>query len=58
MCELPVGITVGYRDHTKNKFNVGIVSDRKGRSYASTTESSQNISRNCIDLKKTNVQYT
>ena len=57
MCELPVGSTVGYRDHTKNQFNVGIVSDRKGRSYAITTESSQNISHNRIDLKKTNVQY-
>ena len=32
MCELPVGSTVGYRNHTKNQFNVGIVSDRKGRS--------------------------
>ena len=31
MCELPVGSTVGYRDHIKNQFNVGIVSDRKGR---------------------------
>ena len=52
MCELPVGSTVKYRDHTKNQFNVGIVSDRKGRSYAITTESGQNISRNCIDLKR------
>ena len=51
MCELP-------GDHTKNQFNVGIVSDRKGRSYAITTESGQNVSRNRIDLKKTNVQYT
>ena len=24
MNELPVGSTVGYRDHTKNQFNVGI----------------------------------
>ena len=58
MCELPVGSTVGYRDHTKNQFNVGIVSERKGRSYAITTKSGQNISCNRIDLKKTNVQYT
>ena len=58
MCELPVGSTVGYRDHTKNQFNVGIVSDRKGRSYAITTRSGQNISRNHIDLKKANIQYT
>ena len=58
MCELPVSSTVGYRDHTKNQFNVGIVSDRIGRSYAVTTESCQNISHNRIDLKKTNVQYT
>ena len=58
MCELPAGSTVRYRDHTKNQFNVGIVSNRKGRSYAITTRSGQNISHNCIDLKKTNVQYT
>ena len=58
MCELPVGSTDGYRDYTKNQFNVGIVSERKGRSYAITTESSQIISLNHIDLKKTNVQYT
>ena len=58
MCELPVASTVGDRDHTKNQFNVGIVSDRKGRSYAITTESNQKISCNRIDLKKTNVQYT
>ena len=58
MCELPVGSTVRYRDNTKHQFNVGIVSDRKGRSYAITTRSSQNISCNLIDLKKTNVQYT
>ena len=58
MSELPVGSTVRYRGHTKNQFNVGIVSDRKGRSYAITTESGQNVSRNRIDLKKTNVQYT
>ena len=54
MYELPVGSTVGYRDHTKNQFNVGLVSDRKGRSYAITTESGQNVSRYRIDLKKTN----
>ena len=29
MCELPVGSTVGYRDHTRNKFNIGIVSKEK-----------------------------
>ena len=58
MCELPVGSTVGYRDHNKNQFNIGLVSDRKGRSYAITTKSGQNVSRNHIDLKKTNVQYT
>ena len=52
MCELPVGSTVRYGDHTKNQFNVGIVSDRKGRSYTITTRSSQNISRNHIDLKR------
>ena len=58
MKELPVGSTVGYRDHTKNQFNVGIISERNGRSYAITTESGQNVSRNHIDLKHTNVQYT
>ena len=58
MNELPIGSTVGYRDHTKNQFNVGIVSDRHGRSYAITTESGQNVSHNRIDLKCTNVQYT
>ena len=58
MNELPVGSTVGYRDHTKNQFNVGIISERNGRSYAITTESGQNVSRNRIDFKHTNVQYT
>ena len=56
--ELPVGSTVGYRDHTRNQFIVGIISERDGRSYAITTESGQNVSQNCIDLKRTNVQYT
>ena len=56
--ELPVGSTVGYRDHTKNQFNVDIISERDGRSYEITTESGQNVSQNCIDLKHTNVQYT
>ena len=51
MKEWPVGSTVGYRDHTKNQFNVGIVSERQGRSCAPTTESGQNVSQNCIDLK-------
>ena len=58
MNELPVGSTVGYRDHTKNQFDVGIISERNGRLYAITTESGQNVSRNCIDLKRTNVRYT
>ena len=58
MCELPIGSTVGYRDHTKSQFNIGIVSDRKSRSYTITTESGQNVSCNRIDLKKTNIQYT
>ena len=44
--------------HDTKGFNVGIISDRKGRSYAITTKSGQNVSCNCIDLKKTNVQYT
>ena len=45
-------------DHTKNQFNVGIISERDGRLYAITTESDQNVSRKSIDLKCTNVQYT
>ena len=40
MNELPVG----YRDHTKNQFNVGIISERNGRLHAITTESGQNVS--------------
>ena len=58
MCEVPVGSTVRYRNHTKSQFNIGIVSDREGRSYVITTKSGQNVSHNCTDLKKTNVQYT
>ena len=44
--ELPVGSTVGYCDHANNQFHVGIVSERKGRSYAISTESGRIISRN------------
>ena len=58
MNELPVGSAVGYRDHTKNQFNVGIISERDGRSYAITTQSGQNVSQTCIDLKRANVHYT
>ena len=58
MNELPVGSTVGYRDHTKNQFNVGIISERNGRLYAITTESGQNVGQNCIDWKCTNMEYT
>ena len=49
--ELPVGSKVGYRNHTTNQFNVGIISARNSRSYTICTESGTNISRNYIYLK-------
>ena len=55
--ELPVGSTVGYRDHANNQFHLGVVSGRKGRLYAISTESGRILSRNQIDLKWTNVPY-
>ena len=55
--ELPVGSKVGYRIHTTNQFNVGIISARNSRSYTIRTESGTNISRNCIDLKQTNAPF-
>ena len=55
--ELPVGSKVGYRNHTTNQFNVGIISARNSRSYTIRTESGTNISRNCIDLKQTNAPF-
>ena len=42
--ELPVGSTVSYRDHNTNQFNVGVVSERQGRSFAISTESGRIIS--------------
>ena len=42
--ELPVGSTVGYRDHANNQFHVGVVSERQGRSYAISTENGHIIS--------------
>ena len=50
--ELPVGSTVGYCDHAKS-IHVGVVSERKGRSYAISTESGRIISQNRIDLRQT-----
>ena len=55
--ELPVGSTVGYRDHANNQFHVGVVSEWEGRLYAIITESGRIISQNCIDLRWTNVPY-
>ena len=42
--ELPVGSTVGYHNHNIYQFNVGVVSERQGRSYAIGTESCRIIS--------------
>ena len=42
--ELPGGNTVGYRDHANNQFHVSIVSERKGRLYAISTENGRIIS--------------
>ena len=56
--ELPVGSTVGYRDHANNQFHVCVVSEREGRLYAISTESGRIISQNCIDLRWTKVPYT
>ena len=36
---------------------LGVVSERQGRSYAISTENGSIISRNCIDLRQTNVPY-
>ena len=55
--ELPVGSKVGYRNHTTNQFNVGIISARNSRLYTIRTESGTNISRNCIDLKQTDAPF-
>ena len=55
--ELPVGSTVGYHDHANNQFHVGIVSERKGRSYAISTENGRIMSQYQIDLRWTNVPY-
>ena len=55
--ELPGGSKVGYRNHSTNQFNIGIISDRNSRSYTICTESGTNISRNCIDLKQTDTPF-
>ena len=55
--ELPVGSKVGYRNHTTNQFNVGIISAKNSRSYIIHMESGTNISRNCIDLKQTDTPF-
>ena len=53
--ELPIGSTVGYCDHANNQFNVGIVSERNGRSYVVCTENGRKISQNHMYLRQTNV---
>ena len=55
--ELAVGSKVGYRNHTINQFNVGIISYRNSRLYTICTESGTNISRNRIDLKWTDAPF-
>ena len=55
--ELPVGSKVGYRNHTTNQFNVSIISARNSRVYTIHMESGTNISRNHIDLKRTNTPF-
>ena len=55
--DLPVGSKVGYRNHTTNQFNVGIISARNSRSYTICMESGTNISRNHIDLKQTDAPF-
>ena len=55
--ELPVGSKVGYRNHTTNQFNFGIISARNSRLYTIHLESGTNISRNCIDLKWTDAPF-
>ena len=55
--ELPVSSKVGYRNHTTNQFNVGIILARNSRSYTIHTESGTNISRNGIDLKWTDTPF-
>ena len=53
--ELPVGSTLGYCHLVNNQFNVGIVSERNGRSFVVCVENGRKISQNCIDLRQTNV---
>ena len=55
--ELPVGSKAGYRNHTTNQFNIGIISARNSRSYTICTENGTNISRNHIDLKRTDTPF-
>ena len=55
--ELPVGSTVGYRNHITNNYDIGIVTAWITRSYQICTEHSTHISHNHIDLKYTNAPY-
>ena len=48
---------VGYRNHITNKFDVGIISAKDSRSYTICTESGVHVSRNCIDLKQTDIPF-
>ena len=56
MDELPVGSTVGYHDNA-NQFNVGVVSERQGRSHVICMEGGMNISRNRIDLQHCGIKH-
>ena len=55
--EVPVGSKVGYQNHVTNTFDVGIVSARDARSYMIHTEHGTHVSRNCIDLKRTDTPF-
>ena len=57
LSELPVGSTVGYRDHLTNRFHAGIVAARDARSYEIFTEHGTHISRNRINLKQTDIPF-
>ena len=48
---------VSYRNHITNKFNVGIVSARDAGLYTICTEHGTHVSRNRIDLKRTDAPF-
>ena len=57
LSELLVDSKVGYRNHTTNQFNIGIISARNSRLYTICMESGTDISRNHIDLKWTDAPF-